>query len=842
MQTVCTLWENEATVHSLIENEILHPEQNYFVQIMTADLGPEHAVQLAREIQAFFPAAQIIGASASGVIYEGEQYEKATLVLFRQFEQTQVFTAPFVWRNKTAAEVACEVADSIAEMPVRLMHVLCGGHYYDVHNFVEEFNKRNNKTAMVGGIAGDIIPENIPGFVFTPTGVVEDGLLVAALYGGNYSYYNGVNISHEPISGKHVLTGSEGGQWKTINNIEIREWLFEQLGIEGLKEYSDWEDITTNDVMVRFPMILENYHGASRFLRYDKEIDGITQYFSQIPEGTAFRIGYVNPSECVKESFRLCNEVMDEPIEELFCYTCLFRRLYLHNCAEWELKPYRNAHLCGAFMMGEISNIEGYNEFFNGACCLVGLAENEVYIRPDMQGYEELNGIEDDTKDLLNIALKRQQEATTRYNEQLMDTLLRQQANQREQLYIDFNTGLFNYLKYKEERKTRHFDKVCIIKIENAELLLTHLGHSAYQSITSNAAKQIQDFLHGNYPHEGEMLSLYAFNDSSLFLAAEEHLSPENFLRVCSALFEKYHFIQTSDEGEVLVNRYAVALGQKDLIESALNSLVASKNTQTPFLVCQQEEESGVSSGDEFRMIGILNWALENDGVVPYYQGIYDNYAGKITKYEALMRIVDRDGRVYPPAQFMGIAKKYHMYASISRRMIEKVFARFAHRREVIELNLSVFDVLSDEMTDMIFERLRSCDEPTRFILEILEDEEYRDFAPLKQFIESVKKLGARVAIDDFGAGYSNLFEVTSINFDIIKVDGSIIRNLAHNECNRKLLEVITHMGRLFEADIVAEFVENAHIQALVEQASIRYSQGYHFAKPAPFEELGLLP
>ncbi|MGL4790620.1 MAG: EAL domain-containing protein, partial [Anaerotignaceae bacterium] len=160
---------------------------------------------------------------------------------------------------------------------------------------------------------------------------------------------------------------------------------------------------------------------------------------------------------------------------------------------------------------------------------------------------------------------------------------------------------------------------------------------------------------------------------------------------------------------------------------------------------------------------------------------------------------------------------------------------------EVVSMNISAFDIQSDATKQMIYQCLRSCANPKNFVFEILEDEAYQDFEPLKEFIKNVQELGARVAIDDFGAGYSNLHEISSINFDIIKVDGGIIRNLPSSESNRKLLDVITHMGVLFKADIVAEFVENQTIQDIIEQTGIDFSQGYLFAKPMPFEELGLV-
>ncbi|MGL4790440.1 MAG: EAL domain-containing protein, partial [Anaerotignaceae bacterium] len=485
-------------------------------------------------------------------------------------------------------------------------------------------------------------------------------------------------------------------------------------------------------------------------------------------------------------------------------------------CSHWELSPYKNAGLCGAFMMGEIANVQGRNEFLNGSCCLVGVAENDNYIRPDIQVFEELKAIGEDTTNLLNVVLKRQQEATSKQNEHLMETLIAQQKSQNEHMYIDFNTGMVNYLKYKEDVKSIRYDKLCVIKIENAELLITHLGHSAYQEIMRKILVRVEDIVNDLRNKEHALMKMYLFNESSFFVAADERMSESHFMRICKKMHETYHFFHT-DEEEVVVCRLVVCLNQKDPIESALNTLVASKNTQNSFLVCQNDNE-GTSSDEEFKMIGVLNRAFEKGGIVPYFQGIYSNKKKCISYYEALIRIKDIDGTVYAPGQFIEIAKKYHMYAAMSRNMLNKVFDLFCDIDVVVSMNISAFDIQSDATKQMIYQWLKSCDYPQNFVFEILEDEAYQDFTPLKEFIANIRELGARVAIDDFGAGYSNLYEISNISFDIIKVDGSIIRNLPSSECNRKLLDVITHMGILFDADIVAEFVENKAIQDIIEQ------------------------
>lgn len=124
----------------------------------------------------------------------------------------------------------------------------------------------------------------------------------------------------------------------------------------------------------------------------------------------------------------------------------------------------------------------------------------------------------------------------------------------------------------------------------------------------------------------------------------------------------------------------------------------------------------------------------------------------------------------------------------------------------------------------------------SNFVFEILEDESFKDISMLQSFLEEVRKFKVRIAIDDFGIGYSNFISIAQIAPDFIKIDGGIVRNIKKDVIYRKVLENIVFLGKQLDAKIVAEYVEDETIQEEVEKYDIHYSQGYYFARPAPFE------
>ena len=120
---------------------------------------------------------------------------------------------------------------------------------------------------------------------------------------------------------------------------------------------------------------------------------------------------------------------------------------------------------------------------------------------------------------------------------------------------------------------------------------------------------------------------------------------------------------------------------------------------------------------------------------------------------------------------------------------------------------------------------------------EIVETVLIDDFDAFNSFVLEVKKLGSSVAVDDFGSGYSSLSYLLSINFDILKFDGSLIKNIK-NQKNFDLLKTIIAYTKMHKITTVAEHVENYEIFNIVCELGIDFSQGYYFSKPLRSNEL----
>ncbi len=232
-------------------------------------------------------------------------------------------------------------------------------------------------------------------------------------------------------------------------------------------------------------------------------------------------------------------------------------------------------------------------------------------------------------------------------------------------------------------------------------------------------------------------------------------------------------------------------------------------------------------------VIKMVKIALENYNVISYFQPIINNKTKKIEKYESLVRIVDEEGNILSPHAFLDISKKGNYYNKITHRVLENSFKILKQVTTKISINLSSLDIEKEETRNKLFELLEEYESDRhRVIFELLEDENVKDFKVIKAFIKKVKNMGVKIAIDDFGAGYSNFERLLEFNPDILKIDGKLIKNIANDNYSRNIVETIVTFTKKQNIITIAEFVENEEIFNILDELGVDYSQGYYFGKP----------
>ncbi|MCL1067598.1 EAL domain-containing protein [Shewanella olleyana] len=241
----------------------------------------------------------------------------------------------------------------------------------------------------------------------------------------------------------------------------------------------------------------------------------------------------------------------------------------------------------------------------------------------------------------------------------------------------------------------------------------------------------------------------------------------------------------------------------------------------------------------------LLVTAVQNNLVTPYVQLIKplsehiesdDSMSvNPKPKFECLMRICLPDGTVLAPGQFMQTAVRSRLYPRMMKVMLEKSFLMFEPLPYEFSVNISLEDIADAERVETLLSLLKTYPETaTRLTFELLESEEITNYDLVHDFIVKVKPYGCKIAIDDFGAGYSNFVHLMRLDIDIIKIDGSLIRHLDKDTKAQHLVSTVTSFAQKMAIETVAEFVDSEQVLEQVKHYNIDYAQGYLLGKPAP--------
>jgi len=260
-------------------------------------------------------------------------------------------------------------------------------------------------------------------------------------------------------------------------------------------------------------------------------------------------------------------------------------------------------------------------------------------------------------------------------------------------------------------------------------------------------------------------------------------------------------------------------------------ALHAAKQQHKNYLVFYEELDNIREYEKNMLWTKKLKKAMDSDNIIVYFQPLVNNKTMKVDKYECLVRMLD-DGKVIAPFFFLDVSKKANQYANITKIVIEKSFKEFENLEFEFSINVSYEDIQDTEFIDFIKEKLEKYDVASRVVWEILEDEGIKNYNLLFDFIKEVKLFGCKVAIDDFGSGYSNFEHLLKMNVDYLKIDASLIRNVASDENSYKIVKTIIEFAKSLNLKTIAEYVENEEIFNITKDLGTNYSQGYHFSPP----------
>ena len=252
----------------------------------------------------------------------------------------------------------------------------------------------------------------------------------------------------------------------------------------------------------------------------------------------------------------------------------------------------------------------------------------------------------------------------------------------------------------------------------------------------------------------------------------------------------------------------------------------------------KKEEEALQRELAALSWVGRIRDALDEDRMFLYSQPIVPLVRAHPAE-EVLLRMVDRDGKIVLPGEFLPAAEKYGLIAEIDRWVVGRAIELAAQGRTV-ECNLSAASLDSPGMLSFIEEEIRRTGaDPGDLVFEITETALMTDVRAGAEFARSLADLGCGLAIDDFGTGFGSLVYLKKLPITQLKIDIEFVRDLATNQANRAVVEAIVRLARAFNVRTVAEGIEDDATLECVRAAGVDFGQGFYLGRPAP---IGPLP
>lgn len=817
MKVYSLLCKNLKSIKAFIVNNQISAKGKYLIIVHTDCLSRNEIAPVTKELCKLLPCSHVIGCSVGGIIYKGESLTGKTLVSIIEPKNAEISCACVTLKNqngyRSPDDVVNQLLKELGGADDGFLFTFYSPSYPFVSRLVAEFNGKAKRFKMIGGgaysVTGDLC--NDPAYIVHGDTTREDCIVVAKLVGGDLIANQSAITGIKSVGRTYKVTKSKEHRLIEVDGKPAKEWFNHIVGEEYLRE--------DKNIIHALPLVRKDDDSIGLNIHYDYDaltkepLGGDLFVFDEVKENDRLTAGYIDPNSSLSALTPLCKKVCESPTEGIFAYSCLTRRLILHNCAKRELNAFTSTTVAGAFLAGELI-YDGACRYSNSAFTVATLSENPAAtVNLNLHSPQNSSELQFDNLPLITYLF-------STANSELKNEISESKRQLAKQMITDTETGLANVAKYVYDAKNDNFNALCLLSLKNENVIRVFLDKDAYHKYVITAANCCKKTMKKG-------VSVYRYGELSVLIAAKTD-DKDAFVADIKRLKAELDEIQY--DAYQPIYEMSIVFGEDDLLNKVELTYVNLHKGNKDLLVNTGEEDDNFKK--EMNLLQVINDAISHDNVIPFYQGIRNNGTQKLDIYESLMRIADSNGNIYLPGEFLPVAKEYKLYDRLSQIMIAKVLDDAPKHDFSVTINLNTGDIYNHTTLNIIFDKLKKAERPEKIIFEIVESEAITDYDYLKTFTDKIHALGAKIAIDDFGSGYSNLMHVLRIDLDFIKITGDIVKDADTDPSCLEFINMITSWANTRNKKVVAEFVENEKIQRIVEDSKVAYSQGYLFSKP----------
>ncbi len=379
-----------------------------------------------------------------------------------------------------------------------------------------------------------------------------------------------------------------------------------------------------------------------------------------------------------------------------------------------------------------------------------------------------------------------------------------------------------------------------MVAINNLTTVNDTFGHQTGDEVIAGVVNAIKSKLRG-----GDTLGRYSANKFGIILndcaPGAMQIAAERFMRAVRELTLRASGAQvqaTVSIGGVILLNHAHTVHQT--LSCALQALDKAKQHRLEGFVAWEPNTITESARQRnIAMVDEVISALEAGRMRLALQPMIETRTGKARIYECLLRMERPNGELVSAGRFIETAEQLGLSRVIDRRTLEMAVALLKQHPE-LTLSVNVSSLTANEPDWLATLRQLIKDDPSitpRMIVEITETSVIVDMDLMKAFVDTLREMGCRIAIDDFGAGYTSFKNLKALKVDIVKIDGAFVKNIMDDKADQAFIKTMVELARTFELETVAEWVGDERAAQFLTDAGIDYLQGFHFGLPISADE-----
>lgn len=380
---------------------------------------------------------------------------------------------------------------------------------------------------------------------------------------------------------------------------------------------------------------------------------------------------------------------------------------------------------------------------------------------------------------------------------------------------------------------------VCFMDLDNFKIINDTAGHEAGDEFLKQLSLLLQSLL-----RRSDILARLGGDEFGILL---ENCNIENALSIAEKIRQEvksFRFIWANNSFEVGAS---IGLAKLDHTTASLTEIM--RNADTACYISKEEGRNRIhlfdpNDEDIQKRQGELQWmqhikdALKNNDFVLHCQSIMDIADSKKKHCEILLRLKNHDGEIVPPMSFIPAAERYEIMPDIDKWVITNTISFLANNKErvknhIFTINLSGQSLGKKGFDEFVINILTANKiNPELICFEITETAAISNLSHAIAFMKSLKEIGCRFALDDFGSGLSSFSYLKNMPVDYIKIDGHFIVDICDDKTDLAFVEAINRIGHIMGIETIAEFVENKDTFDALKNIGVNFAQGYYIDKP----------